>query len=189
MTQATGDPVRSSADGVVQRDTVFSTLSNRRRRHVVRYLLSDHETVEVRELAQAIAAQENDLRPSELSYKQRKRVYTSLHQTHLPKLDEAGFVTYERDRGRVHLEPLARELVPFIKPPPRVRQWARYYLGVAAGAAVAAGLAAAGVPPLSVVPPPWYTVAFALAVGTLAFLQWRAEQRRTVDVSLSSDGP
>jgi DNA-binding transcriptional ArsR family regulator len=187
MTQATGGAERTSPDGDVPRDIVFSTLSNRRRRLVVRYLLSGHETVEVRDLARAIAARENDIPEAELSYKQRKRVYTSLHQTHLPKLDEAGFVTYERDRGQIHLEALARELVPFLEPPPRVREWARYYLAVAVTAVLTAGLAAAGVPLVSTVPAPLYTVAFAAVVAGLGVAQRQSERRRTVDASLSTD--
>lgn len=82
-------------------DVVFSTLSNERRRLTLEHLLGAEGTVTVRELTTAVAAAENDLTAAELTYKQRKRVYTSLHQTHLPKLRSTGLVDYDSARGVV----------------------------------------------------------------------------------------
>lgn len=82
-------------------DVVFSTLSNERRRLALEQLLDAEGTVTVRELTTAVAAAENDLSEAELTYKQRKRVYTSLHQTHLPKLRSTGLVDYDSARGVV----------------------------------------------------------------------------------------
>jgi len=36
-----------------------------------------------------------------VTYKERKRVYTSLHQLHLEKMDDLGIVEYDRDRGLI----------------------------------------------------------------------------------------
>jgi DNA-binding transcriptional ArsR family regulator len=135
------------------RDVVFSVLSNRRRRQVLRYLRTCESTVEVRDLARQVAAWENDLSPDELTYQQRKRVYTSLHQTHLPKLDESGFVTYDRDRGTVTYEPLAETLEPYLTGEVASRRpWYRYYLGAGTVFLVAVLLSWLGVPGFAAVP-------------------------------------
>jgi DNA-binding transcriptional ArsR family regulator len=84
-------------------DTVFSVLSNERRRQVLRHLYERPGGSDIRELSQQLAAWENDVALEAVTYKQRKRVYTSLHQTHLPALAEAGVVDYDRDRGTVDL--------------------------------------------------------------------------------------
>jgi DNA-binding transcriptional ArsR family regulator len=133
-------------------DTVFSVLSNERRRQVLRHL-HDSEASNVRELSQQLAAWENDVSPEAVTYKQRKRVYTSLHQTHLPALAEAGVVDYDRDRGTVRLtarasvldEYLAADVGESSSPP-----WPAVYLGIAAVGTVATLLAAIGLLPAAV---------------------------------------
>jgi len=68
------------------RDEVFKALSNRRRRNVITYLKQHDDDARVRDIAEQLAAWENDVEIPEVTYKQRKRVYTALHQSHLPKL-------------------------------------------------------------------------------------------------------
>ncbi|WP_449267256.1 DUF7344 domain-containing protein [Haladaptatus litoreus] len=41
--------------------------------------------------------------PDEITSRQRKRIYNSLQQTHLPKLERTGFVTYNSARGSAKL--------------------------------------------------------------------------------------
>lgn len=83
-------------------DDVFSVLSNHRRRHTIRYLTRNGDgPVQIRDLAAHVAACENDVAVQEVTYKERKRVYTSLHQLHLGKMDDLGIVRYDRDRGVV----------------------------------------------------------------------------------------
>jgi len=45
-----------------------------------------------------------------LSSNERQRVYISLYQSHLPKLDNHGIVTYDKDRGWVEPTPLVARL-------------------------------------------------------------------------------
>ena len=107
-------------------------LSNQRRRCVLYYLNRNPGPVPLRDLAERIAAWENDVEVAELEYKQRKRVYTSLHQTHLPKLNDAGIVDYDRDRGTVSLDDAARELEVYMEiVPEKELPWSVYYLGLA----------------------------------------------------------
>ena len=56
------------------------------------------ETTTADDLAVRIAAIENDCSTNQLSAQQRKRVYISLIQTHLKKLDRAGVIHYDESK-------------------------------------------------------------------------------------------
>lgn len=115
-------------------DTLFSTLSSQRRRLALRHLFTNGDTLSVRELTTAVAADENGIPEPELTYKQRKRVYTSLHQTHLPKLDDVGLIEYDSNRGTVALTGAAATVRPYLFETTD-RPWYQYYLGVGLGIA------------------------------------------------------
>ncbi len=134
-------------------DTVFSVLSNERRRQVLRYLHEDGEGSTIRELSQQLAAWENGVPTEVVTYKQRKRVYTSLHQTHLPALADAGVVDYDRDRGTVELTARAAVLDEYLATDTAASTampWHSIYLGIAAVGTVATLLAAADLLPAAV---------------------------------------
>ncbi|RLM53165.1 ArsR family transcriptional regulator [Halobellus sp. Atlit-31R] len=83
-------------------DDVFSVLSNSRRRHILEELDRDPELT-LATLAEQLAAIENDCAREELTSEQRKRLYISLYQTHLPALDDAGVIDLsERREIEVH---------------------------------------------------------------------------------------
>jgi hypothetical protein len=82
-------------------DVTFEVLKNRRRRLVLEYLRDAEDTVTIGELAEHIAAIENDTTVQQLNAQQRKRVYIGLYQCHLPKMDDAGVVDFNQDRGRI----------------------------------------------------------------------------------------
>ncbi|RQG89264.1 hypothetical protein EA462_10505 [Natrarchaeobius halalkaliphilus] len=133
------------------RDELFTVLSNRRRRRVLYYLLQhDVKQVDLRTLVDVLSEWEYGESVDDLSWKQRKRVYTALHQSHLPKLAEAGAIEYERSRGqvtpteeigeyRIYLEYVPADDIP----------WYRYYLGLTAIAATLTGLVWLSVFPFS----------------------------------------
>ena len=56
------------------------------------------------ELAERVAAEENGVPREELSSAQRKRVYVSLYQTHVPKMEDAGLVDYDQETSMVSLK-------------------------------------------------------------------------------------
>lgn len=85
-------------------DVIFGILQNERRRRVLRYLREQEATTQG-ELAEHLAAIENDVSLESVTSTQRKRVYVSLYQSHLPKLDEAGAIAYDSDRGTVERVP------------------------------------------------------------------------------------
>jgi hypothetical protein len=65
-------------------------------------------------LAEFIAARENDTEIRLISSQQRKRVYVALYQTHLPRLADADVIDYDSSRGTVELRPTAAELFRFM---------------------------------------------------------------------------
>jgi len=124
-------------------DLVFEILKNSRRREVIHYLRDhdDGERVSLGELAEHVAAIENDTTTDALTSSQRKRVYVGLYQCHLPKMDDMGVVDFNQDRGHVALAPQSECLTEYLDRPADDSgvQWYRYY-----GAISAVGIAIVG---------------------------------------------
>lgn len=124
-------------------DRAFETLSNPRRRQVLRYLRTQRgeSPILLRALAEQIAAWENDIPIESVTYKQRKRVYTSLYQSHLPRLHKYGFIEYDANRGTIELTPEAEQLDIYLEIVPKGNiTWSEIYLGLS-GVAIAAVVA------------------------------------------------
>lgn len=117
-------------------------LSNRRRRWVLHYLKqSDDGQVELRPLVDTIASWEYETPAEELPWKKRKRVYTALRQSHLPKLADAGVIEYDRDRGEVLLTDDGRTVRMYLEyVPENDIPWSQCYLGLSAIAATITAL-------------------------------------------------
>jgi len=134
-------------------DLVFEILKNSRRREVIHYL-RDRESddrVSLGELAEHVAAIENDTTTEQLTSSQRKRVYVGLYQCHLPKMDDMGVVDFNQDRGHVALAPQSECLTEYLDRPAEDGdvQWHQYYgaisvVGIAiVGLSLGVGLASA----------------------------------------------
>lgn len=91
-------------------DVLFDALKNRRRRYALQILLEEDGPIQLSELSERIASLETGVPINELSAHERKSVYTSLYQTHLPKLHDVGFVDYNSNRGIVKLGEQAENL-------------------------------------------------------------------------------
>lgn len=117
----------------IPRDQVFGMLSNRRRRWVLYALTQqDGDAADFGTVVDAVSAWEYDVDPTELSWKQRKRIYTALRQSHLPKLDETGIINYDRDRGTVELTEHAQEVQLYLEYVPSDDiPWSYCYFGFA----------------------------------------------------------
>ena len=112
-------------------DLIFEILKNRRRRDVVRYLKEQDERTSLSDLAEHVAALENDTTTQALTSSQRKRVYVGLYQCHLPKMDDMDIVNFNQDRGYVELGANVDELEPYLDPvTTEDDDWHRYYLGL-----------------------------------------------------------
>lgn len=143
---------RRAEDGL-SKDVIFELLKNRRRRQVLSYLLDANETVTLSELAEQIAAWENDTDVTALSSDQRKRVYVALYQTHLPKMDDAGIIEYDQDRGLITLSENADLLMLYIDTDVHQQdRWDRWYAAVSIVGGVLVGGTLLEVPVLSSLP-------------------------------------
>lgn len=119
---------------------VFDILSNRRRRYAL-YALSNDDTATIGSLAERIAAWENGCPVEEVTSTERKRVYTALQQSHLPKLERTGLISFDHDTGRVHPTDIVGEMDIYLEVVGEEQlSWDQYYLGLSA---VAVGIVAA----------------------------------------------
>jgi predicted transcriptional regulator len=166
MTPQLSGQEQAPDDAGPSRDEVFTALSNARRRNVIKYLKRNGPEARVRDIAEQLAAWENDVGINEVTYKQRKRVYTALHQSHLPKLAASGFVEYESDRGLVSLTEESRKLEVYLEIVSKNEiLWSEYYLGLAAVCGLLGVAAWIGTPPFGAFPGYAYAVFFAGLFG------------------------
>jgi hypothetical protein len=123
---------------------VFETLGNRRRRYVLHFLKQQdvEGPVTIRELSEQLAAWENGVDCTAVEPKQRKRLYTALHQTHLPKMSQLGIVEYDHAGNTVAIgDSLDQFDIYFDLRRTDDIPWSRVYLGI--GGVVAAAVLAA----------------------------------------------
>lgn len=113
------DPIQGGkeSDSIVTDDNIFQALSNRRRRQSIKYLCEVSKSVTVGELAEHIAAIENNKPVKELSSYERKLVYISLYQNHLPKMDDWNVIEYDKDRKTVQLLCSEEKLDQYLRAP------------------------------------------------------------------------
>jgi len=151
---------------------IHDILRNGRRRKVLKQLQRRVEPVSLRELSEKIATLETGETPPPRNV--RQSVYNSLHQTHLPKLDDLGVIDYDKDRKTVSLCEPARQVDLYMEVvTPYGITWAGYYrtLGVLALFSIVAtdvgALLIGGVPTLLVAT----LFLFVLAIST-AYQLW-----------------
>jgi hypothetical protein len=109
------EEARSEPVDPLPKDETFHLLSNRRRRDALRYLADHDGPVDMRDLAEQVAAWEQETTVQQLSSQERQRVYIALYQTHLPKLDDYGVITYDQSRGFIERTERARQLEPYLR--------------------------------------------------------------------------
>lgn len=121
------------------RQDVFDVLRNRRRQRIIQYLQRNEGDgpFDLGELVEHVAAREAGTTRSEITPVERKRVYNALRQTHLPKLDDAGMITYDREANRIEFSAATRDAHRYLEHAPTDVPWHRYYLGLSAAAVVA----------------------------------------------------
>lgn len=103
-----------SAEGLPL-EAVFDILRNERRQQVLGYLaVTGDDVIRIGELAEHVAAVENDVAVAALSSQQRKRVYVALYQCHLPKMADANVIEFDKDRGTIHRGRNAEQITPYL---------------------------------------------------------------------------
>ena len=118
------------AEDLLPLDVVFEILKNRRRRLVLQYLDENDSQTTLSDLAEHIAAIENDKTTAELGSQERKRVYVGLYQCHLPRMHDSGAIEFDDDRGTVSLGSNADQLYEYLdeNDAKELREWSSYYL-------------------------------------------------------------
>lgn len=152
-----------STEQELSQDAIFDVLSSPRRRYVL-YYLRRHGATDILDLTGEVAAWEYDTDVEELTSQQRKRVYVSLYQTHIPKMDSLGIVDYDQDSGMVELTNQADEIDRYLttgttEGPP----WQLFYLGLAVASVFLFAVVVTDWTVFALVPD--YVAALVIAVG------------------------
>jgi hypothetical protein len=165
-------------DADISRGDIFDLLRNRRRRAVLDYLRRNEGESTLHELAEHVAADENDTSIEELSAQQRKRVYVSLYQNHLPKMDEVGLVEYDEDEGTVAPLDISR-VSPYLSPETDADEDvpSHFYVALAMAAIVTVGLS--GIGPMSAVPSTVWALVSTAALAIVAAVEIHRWNGRT----------
>ena len=109
---------------------IHEVLRNDRRRLALEALRDSGGEESVRELSERIAAHETGEEPP--PKKKRQSVYVSLHQTHLPKLDELEVVEYDPEERDVSLGDRVEEIEVYMEVVPEYGlSFGEFYLGLA----------------------------------------------------------
>lgn len=104
-------------------DRILAALAHQRRRFIL-YYLRDHSQAQTDDLAVQIHAWEHDIAITDVTPTAADQVKLTLVQSHLPKLDDYGFIDYDQRSSAVcytHPPPLleeALELAVTIEHPP-----------------------------------------------------------------------
>ena len=131
---------------------IHEVLSNERRQMTLQLLREDGDGMSARELSERIAELETGESPPPRNI--RQSAYVSLHQTHLPKLDELGIIDYDQTAKTVHLNERAEQVSVYMETVPRYGiSWSEYYLGVSLIGMLLILAAQTGVPVIEGVPP------------------------------------
>lgn len=161
----------------VSRDELFQLLSNRRRRFALHACRAGETPVALSDLAEQVAAWEYGKDVADVTPEERRRVYTSLQQTHLPTMADAGVLDIDdkyidladgADAFEVYLEVVPENSIP----------WGVYYLGLAVVSAALLGLVAIGVYPDWIPDLAWAGLVVAMFGGSAAVHIWRERKSR-----------
>ena len=122
-----------TTDTVLSKGDIFEVLRNQRRRYVLQFLKQYGRSVELGDLAQQVAAWEYETTLDGVTPEQRKRVYTTLQQTHLPKMDKSGILQFDSDRGVIEPTDRTADINVYLEiVPGREFAWRELYLSLGA---------------------------------------------------------
>lgn len=116
-------------------DEIFEVLSNTRRRQVIFLLYNQSGQANLGDLAETIATVEEGAEPTTEQY---KRVYISLYQTHVPKLEDYGIVEYDSETKLLELTDSVDQLIAVFETEVDRIVWWKYYAAIAFLAAILA---------------------------------------------------
>ncbi|MFD1515175.1 DUF7344 domain-containing protein [Halomarina rubra] len=155
---------------------IYDVLRNDRRRFALDSLRGAEGSLSVGELAEQVAARETGETPP--PRQKRQSAYVSLHQTHLPKLDQLGIVAYDAENKLVRLEERIRDIEAYMGVPNRDLNWGAYYVSLAALGACATVAADLSAPVVRTFSPTVWAVAFFVLLGLSAVVQTTTQHGR-----------
>lgn len=171
-----------ASTGKPSRDEVFDAMKNLRRRYALYHLKQQNKPVELGKLAEQVAAWENDTTEDAITGEQRKSVYSALYQTHLPKLEHAGVVEYDRSTGLIQFSEDAECLDFYLANDLRTTvPWDKCYLGLATAGLLAVTLAWMNISPFALLSGlSWAGAILSVLIVTAAFHHYDVQrwQRR-----------
>lgn len=112
---AGSEPRAPQPSGALSTDVAFDVLAHGRRRHVLRCLQTYGDRMALADLADEVAVREHGEPITDVPAETVKQVYLSLYHRHVPKLEDAGVVTYSQQRDAVALTERASELAPYLE--------------------------------------------------------------------------
>ena len=151
---------------------LFDIFSNARRRRTVQYLKRQGGSCDLAPLVEQVAAWENDVDPEEVTRTQRRRVYISLYQTHLPMLEEHGIVDWDPDDHTIDLLPHEEVFEPYLDH--RLedqRDWHRLYVAATSIGLLGLVISWLSIGPLTTTVAPLVALGLALLVLALSIVQ------------------
>ncbi|MFQ3319674.1 MAG: putative transcriptional regulator [Natronomonas sp.] len=173
-------PVDSpEANDALDEGDIHDVLGNDRRRLAIEVLRERDGTGAVRDLAEVVAARETGESPPPRD--KRQSVYVSLHQTHLPKLDDLGIVEYDADSKAVRLRDRVKEVEVYMEVVPQYGlSWGEFYFGLGVLGVLSIIAVLIGVPGISGVGMSLLAGTFFLVLMAAAAYQVYSQQDRIV---------
>ena len=111
LVNSTDSQTAKSTDSMASTE-IFDLLSSSRRQAIIR-LLHDHENLSKRELVERVTSAEYGLELDDVrGTKERQTIHTSLHQTHIPRLEKAGVI--EKTGDRISVGPAMDEFLCYL---------------------------------------------------------------------------
>lgn len=147
---------------------LFDVFSNARRRMAVRYLTGRKGTCDLTPVVEQVAAWENGVQPDDVTRAQRRRVYISLYQTHLPMLADHGIIEWNPEDHRIELRQDSRRFEPYLKTHPDDDTRHRPYVALSVGAVVGLGVSLLSVGPAGAIGAPIAAVVICLCFLAVA---------------------
>lgn len=175
-------------DGEFTQAELFDVFSNARRRRTVQFLKQRHGSCDLSSLVEQVAAWENETDPETVTRTQRRRVYISLYQTHLPMLEDHGIVDWDSENHAIELLPNEETFEPYIgRRLEEQRQWDVVYASVTAAGVAALVVTWLSVGPITTSMAPIVSLALCLAVLFVAVAH-HVSRRQGLSVPFSTSG-
>lgn len=157
----------------LSKDDLYEVMANRRRRYTVHALNGTDEPMEIGDIAEKVAAWENGVEMDRVTYDERKRVYTALQQSHLPKMDEKGVVEFDKNRGTVAPTASLEDVEIYMDIVHKGEiPWSQYYLGLSAVSTALIAAVALNAWPFTLLPDLAWAIFMVVAFAVSSLAHW-----------------